>query len=214
MWRTVVQVTHGWHEPRSWRTVALLVTPLVLILLSILTVSPANAQTTTGSFVAAPTFTTSGLAFVVFTGGTVAQLETAARGSGASGVWAQDTTGALQLLVVGGPTFLTEPFRARFSNGFFGATALTLTRDPGGAAAPTPPAATASPTPPPAATPTPTPKYPQAGAPSRSIAIHGDLRTDSMTQFAYDFNYIDTLPAIRAGASIPEQEVTYVRACR
>lgn len=82
----------------------------------------------TGSFAAAPIFSTSGQALVIFTGGTVDQLEGAAVNAKATGVWMQDSTGAYQLLVIGGPAFLQDQFKAKFPSGFAGNTPATVTR--------------------------------------------------------------------------------------
>jgi hypothetical protein len=99
-------------------------------------------------FAGSPVFSSSGMAQVVFQGGTLEDLEAAAQGAGANGVWAQGPDGSFQLLVVGGPAFLKDGFRARFPNGLAVA-AVTLTRPTGGApsapaTAPTTPAPTAS----------------------------------------------------------------------
>lgn len=109
----------------------------------------AEAQTAPGVFVSSPIFDARGTGFAVFSGGSLVQLEAAAQGTGATGVWAQDATGAYQLLVVGGPAFLKAPFTAAFPSGFAGATALTLVR-PAGTTGPSP---VATPTPAPTATP-------------------------------------------------------------
>lgn len=79
-------------------------------------------------FVAPPLFGSSGMASAVFLGGSVDQLEATALAAKAGGVWAQDSSGAFQLLVVGGPAFLRDTFKARIPNGFNSATAVTLTR--------------------------------------------------------------------------------------
>ena len=81
-----------------------------------------------GSFIAAPVFSTTGLALAVYNGGSVAQLEATARAAGVSGAWAQDASGIYQLLILNGPTFVNDGFRARFPNGFSTAVALTLVR--------------------------------------------------------------------------------------
>ncbi len=93
-------------------------------------VGTASAQTPAGGFLAAPAFSAAGQAVVVFGGGSVGQLEAAARGSGAGGVWAQDRSGAYQLLLVGGPAFLNATFADRFGAGFPGLVSVTLTRPP------------------------------------------------------------------------------------
>jgi hypothetical protein len=135
--------------------------------------APVAAQTAPGAFVAPPVFGSGGLALAVFGGGSVDDLENAARRAGASGVWAQDPTGASNLLVVGGPSFLTEPFRRALSAGFSGPTAVTLTRDAsaGPAAPPVSTTPASTPTASPAATPVLPPSsvgpantgYPQGG---------------------------------------------------
>lgn len=187
-----------------------------------------SAQTA-GSFASPPVFGPTGLAFAVFNPGTVAELESAAARAGANGVWAQATDGRSYLLVINGPAFLSEAFRGAMPARFTAPTAVTLTRSSEGASSPAStatavasPAATATPAPPASVTPTPTPgsstSTPKAnvppGAPAKEITISGDLRDDSRTKFALDLVMVDTLPAIRAGASIAQQEVTYARACR
>ncbi|MGE3856795.1 MAG: hypothetical protein AB7G21_07545 [Dehalococcoidia bacterium] len=204
---------------RRWWSVTAAV---ALVVVPLLTLGGARSAWAAGGFSSPPVFTDSGISLAVFTGGSVDDLQSAASAAGASGVWAQDGRGALHLLVIGGPAFLGQPFRDAIPAGFAGSTAVMLVRTPGAsgtppAATPAPaasPSATPSATPPPAAAvATPAPARP-AGVPSASINIYGDLRVDSRTHFAFDFTWIDTLPAIRAGASIAEQEVTFVRACR
>ena len=56
------------------------------------------------------------------------QLEAAALALKATGVWVQDTTGAFQLLVVGGPSFLKDASKARFPLGFATVGGVTVTR--------------------------------------------------------------------------------------
>jgi len=90
--------------------------------------APSIPAPATGTFAAAPRFGPSGQALVVFNGGSVDQLETAAQAGGATGVWAQDAGGTYQLLVVRGPVFVNAAFRAAFPAGLRAATALTLTR--------------------------------------------------------------------------------------
>ncbi len=90
--------------------------------------APAPPQPgTVGAFAAAPVFG-SGRALAVYNGGTVAQLEAVARAADASGVWVQDAAGAYQLLILDGPSFVNEGFRAKFTTGFSTAIAVTLTR--------------------------------------------------------------------------------------
>lgn len=78
-----------------------------------------------------------GLASVVFTGGTVDQLATAAAASDAAGVWTQDPTGAYQLLVAGGPAFLRDSFKVQYPAGL-GLIAVTLVRSAQAVPAPAP----------------------------------------------------------------------------
>ena len=116
------------------------------------------------AFAARPTFSASGLASVVFNGGTLDQLEAAAQSEGASGAWLQDSTGSYQLLVVGGPSFLKDALRQRFP-GAIGVTAVTLS---GGSSATQPPARRIStvdtPTPTPTSTATSTSRGTASGA--------------------------------------------------
>jgi hypothetical protein len=105
----------------------------------------AQAQAS-GAFAGTPTFGAGTQAAAVFLGGSVDQLEAAARATGANGVWVQDGGGRFQLLVAGGPAFLRDAFTAQFPGGFATATAVTLTR-PFGASSTPPPIATSTPTP-------------------------------------------------------------------
>lgn len=105
------------------------------------------------AFAAPPNFGPGGQAAAVFLGGSVAQLESAARATAANGVWVQDNGGVFQLLIVGGPAFLRDAFTSRFAGGFPSAVAVTLTRptgasSPPNAASPAPTATPAPPTPP------------------------------------------------------------------
>ncbi|MGE3857126.1 MAG: hypothetical protein AB7G21_09245 [Dehalococcoidia bacterium] len=81
-----------------------------------------------GTFSGRPIFSESGQAFVVYGGGSSAQLEAAAKAAGATGVWAQDAGGTFRLLVVGGPAFLRAEFDAAFPAGFTSTSAMTLVR--------------------------------------------------------------------------------------
>ncbi|MDA0301468.1 MAG: trypsin-like peptidase domain-containing protein [Chloroflexi bacterium] len=81
-----------------------------------------------GGFVEAPVFSANGIALAIFRGGSVDQLEAAARAAGASGVWVQDDRGIAQLLVVDGPPFLSQAFRAAFADGLAPSTPATLTK--------------------------------------------------------------------------------------
>ena len=81
-----------------------------------------------GGFVAAPIFSPSGQALVIFGGGTVDQLEGASSSAKATGAWVQDVSGTYRLLVVGGPTFLKDQFKASFPAGLSANTVATLTR--------------------------------------------------------------------------------------
>lgn len=110
------------------------------------------ARAQTAAFAAPPTFGAGGQAAAVFLGGSVNELEAAARGASANGVWAQDAEGRFELLVVGGPAFLRDGFAARFPTGFASAVAVTLTRPPGAAGTP-PPIVTSTPAPDPTAVP-------------------------------------------------------------
>lgn len=115
-----------------------------------------HSQTPAGVFVSPPSFGAGGQASVVFGGGTLEQLESAAINAGAGGVWAQDSTGAFQLLVLGGPSFVRETFSARFPAGF-GLVAVTLTQTESAT-----PVATPAPDQTPGQTPSPSPS-PSAG---------------------------------------------------
>ena len=80
-----------------------------------------------GVFASTPIFGAgSGQAAAVFMGGAVDQLISAATDARASGVWVQDASGAFHLLIVGGPTFMVDAFRARFPAPFAAPIAVTL----------------------------------------------------------------------------------------
>lgn len=81
-----------------------------------------------GTFLAAPVFSTSGIALTIFGGGSVDQLVATARTAGAEGVWVQDGAGMLRLLIVNGPAFLGDVFRSAFAEGLRASTPVTLTR--------------------------------------------------------------------------------------
>lgn len=100
----------------------------VLVVAALAWTTPARAQTAPGSFASNVTFSASGQASAVFSGGTVDQLETASNRAGATGVWVQDAAGAFQLLPINGPAFLKTAFSAQFPGGWKSATAVTLTR--------------------------------------------------------------------------------------
>lgn len=84
--------------------------------------------TGTGTFVTPPRFGSGSMALVVYGGGSVAQLEAAAKTGEAKGVWAQDASGAFLLFVVNGPAFVNEPFTTKFTAGIAVSTAVTLVR--------------------------------------------------------------------------------------
>ena len=123
------------------RGVTLAMFALVALAL-VLPASPANAQAT--GFASPPVFSKVGVAYVVFLGGSVADLEAAAAASGASGVWAQDATGRYSRLIFGGPSFVNAPFRLAFADGFAGPTGVYLTRSAQPSPAPTTPPAVGS----------------------------------------------------------------------
>lgn len=128
----------------------------ILVALALLaTLLGAGAEVTraqAAGFASAPRYSAGGLGGVVFMGGSLAELEAAAAAAGASGIWAQDAGGRFVLLVVGGPTFVNEGFRAAFGSGFSAPAALTLIR--GTSTAPASPTPAAPPSPP--STPAPT----------------------------------------------------------
>jgi len=99
---------------------------VILAALLILPVSVAGAQTV--GFASPPVFSKFGVASVVFLGGSVEELEAATAASGASGAWAQDAAGRFSQLSIGGPTFLSDRFRATHPGGFAGPTPIFLVR--------------------------------------------------------------------------------------
>ena len=94
------------------------------------TSAPAATTSTapSGTFGTAVIFSPSGQSLTVFGGGTADQLEAAAKAVGASGVWVQDTTGQFRLMVVSGPAFLRDQFRAAFAASLPANLAVTLLR--------------------------------------------------------------------------------------
>ena len=87
--------------------------------------SAAVPPTGAGSFAAPPVFSTARLAQVVFLGGSIEQMDSALRSTGASGVWAQAPDGGFILYIVGGG-FVNSRFNLSFPNGFRSLAALTL----------------------------------------------------------------------------------------
>ena len=81
-----------------------------------------------GTFATVPNFSTSNLAMVVFGGGTIHELEVAALAAGGADVWVQDSTGAFQLLLADGPSFVKDAFAVKFPGGFATAVGVTLVR--------------------------------------------------------------------------------------
>lgn len=93
------------------------------------TATPAPPATPTpAQFFGTPIFGAAGQALAVFSGGAVGDLEARAQATGATGVWVQDGTGAFQLLVIGGPSFINDSFRAAFKAGVPPSTPVTLTK--------------------------------------------------------------------------------------
>lgn len=89
---------------------------------------PGATATSGGTFITPPMFSAAGIALAIFGGGSVDDLEASAKAAGATGAWVQDWNGRMQLLVVGGPSILSEEFRKAFSTGIPSATAVALTR--------------------------------------------------------------------------------------
>lgn len=92
------------------------------------TPTASTSSASTARFIVAPRFDDSGRALAVFTGGSVDDLAGLAGQAGASGAWVQDAGAVFRLYVVGGPTFLTQEFRAMFGAGFAQPTAVLLVR--------------------------------------------------------------------------------------
>jgi len=120
------------------RAVAVAVFAVALVL----PVSFAGAQT--AGLASPPVFSNLGHAYVVFMGGSLDEFEAVVVTNGASRAWAQDATGQLVVLAIGGPAFVNDRFRAAFPAGFAGPTAIVLTR----ASQPTTAGTTPTPAPP------------------------------------------------------------------
>jgi hypothetical protein len=86
---------------------------------------PSGGTGGSGTFAAAPVFSASKLANVVFMGGTVAQLDAALVANNATGAWAQNAQGKFILYVVNGG-FVNDEFKAAFPNGLPNPSALTV----------------------------------------------------------------------------------------
>ncbi|MEI6137077.1 MAG: trypsin-like peptidase domain-containing protein [Chloroflexota bacterium] len=84
--------------------------------------------TATKTFVAKPTFGPDGKALAIFGGGSIDDLEAAARAESATGVWIQDSSGAYVLLVVDGPPFLKASLVSRLAGALTTVTSVTLTK--------------------------------------------------------------------------------------
>lgn len=104
-----------------------------------LTLAPEGAATPTppaapapstakGTFAAAPVFSPTGQAQVVYNGGTVDELLKAATSGGAKTAWGQGSDGTFIALIPGAPDFVNAAFFAAFRNGFTTATSVTLVR--------------------------------------------------------------------------------------
>ena len=87
-----------------------------------------SATPTVRAFLTPVTFSAAGQSLTVFPGGTIDDLESAARAVGATGIWVQDAGGTFRLLVVNGPAFLRDQFRAAFPSGLPSNFAVTLVR--------------------------------------------------------------------------------------
>ncbi len=81
-----------------------------------------------GGFASAPIFDGTGRSLVVFTGGSVDDLGTAAGKTAATGAWVQDGDGVFHLYIVGGPAFVAAGFASKFPNGFTGFTSVLLVK--------------------------------------------------------------------------------------
>ena len=90
--------------------------------------TPTPTPVVSGAFVRPVLFSSAGQSLAVFNGGSFDQLESAARSAGAAGVWVQDAGGRFRLLVVNGPGFLRDQFRAAFPDGLPTNFAVTLVR--------------------------------------------------------------------------------------
>ena len=85
----------------------------------------ASGTSGSGTFATTPNFGSGRAAQVVFTGGTVDQLQAATAAAGATGAWVQDSGGQFRLLIVGAPAFLKDAFSASFPGGL-GLVGVTL----------------------------------------------------------------------------------------
>lgn len=77
-------------------------------------VSPDQAYAAPGTFTPKPVFAPSGLALVVYSGGTIDDLEATTKDAGAIGAWLQDSRGEFQVLPVGAPAFLKRRLHEAF----------------------------------------------------------------------------------------------------
>ena len=98
--------------------------------LAVVTSTPGATTSTvpSGTFGSAVIFSPSGQSLTVFAGGSADQLEAAAKAVGATGVWVQDATGQFRLMVVSGPAFLRDQFRAAFAASLPANLGVTLVR--------------------------------------------------------------------------------------
>ncbi len=91
---------------------------------------PGLPGTPSARFATPPNFGTGDSAFVVFTGGSVTQLELEARRTGVGGIWVQNSSGQYVSYIVGAPASVNGAFRSSFPNGIPANTPLTVTRAP------------------------------------------------------------------------------------
>lgn len=133
---TYVVTSGGTAVPTTTPTATATATPVPTATATpVATATPTATATATpaptavkAQFLGTPVFGSAGQALAVFSGGTVADLEAAAKTAGATGIWAQDSSGSFKLLVIGGPGFINDAFRSAFPTGFAAAAPLTLTR--------------------------------------------------------------------------------------
>lgn len=76
--------------------------------------APGAVEAAGGFIPAKPVYSSSGLALVVYEGGSIDELEGATRSAGAIGVWAQDKRGEFHVLPVGAPAFLKKHLGTAF----------------------------------------------------------------------------------------------------
>ena len=117
-----------WDREQSLRKASLVWLSAVVVMFAAVLAPPAGVNAQPAGFLNAPTYSATGVGYVVFQGGSLDELSAAAAAVGAASAWAQDTSGTFLAFTVDGPSFVNNAFRNAFGSGFSGPTAIVLVR--------------------------------------------------------------------------------------